>query len=236
VDRVLKAAQMQRWGDVAAALDAGFPVNARGQVVGATLLTWAAMGGHLPTLTRLLAAGADVNSRDAKGGATPACHAASSGHVEALVALVRAGADVNAATDSGVTPLHCAEGSVRCTRFLLSLRQTDLTAVTRDGETAEQYARRLHRLEVARAIAKVRGGVGRACAIRIPAPAACVCVFMFVCALLLCVACVAAHARRRHVPDGAGYGSLGWGWLLLPARRRPPSTFPPCQHRVTWRR
>ncbi len=61
---VIDAAEACRWSEVAAALDAGFPVNAAHPSFWKDcLLHKAAIKGHMATLTRLLAAGSDVNRR-----------------------------------------------------------------------------------------------------------------------------------------------------------------------------
>jgi hypothetical protein len=148
MEAVFKDARLAAFGQVAVALDAGFPVNVKGGNDAGTVLHWAARRGHLPTLARLLAAGADVNTRNAAGW-TPVHCAADGGYPEALVALVEAGADVNAASLRGLTPLFLAMNSLPTLRCLLALPHVDLTAVSASGEDAQQYARRDGRLEAA---------------------------------------------------------------------------------------
>ncbi len=152
------AADSCRWDEVAAALDAGFPVNAAGgalpgRAVARPLLHPATQFGHMPTLTRLLEAGADANAR-CHGDWTPAHRAALHGRAPALEALVKAGASVNAATMMGFTPLfHATQPTCPlCLRYLLGLPHTDLGAVNIRGETAELYARRVGRARAAGAI------------------------------------------------------------------------------------
>jgi len=73
----------------------------------ATLLHWAARGGHVPVIEWLLSQGLSPNERD-QNGETPLHVAVRHGHVEAVHTLLKAGADPNAATVTGSRPLHLA--------------------------------------------------------------------------------------------------------------------------------
>jgi hypothetical protein len=98
---VAAAVKRWQWDEVAAALDAGFPVNAclPGIDASPTLLHVAAWRNHGPTLSRLLSAGADVDARNLCG-QTPTFYAAMGGAPEAL-AVGAVGA-----TAEGPPPLH----------------------------------------------------------------------------------------------------------------------------------
>jgi len=93
---------------VAALLEAGAYVNARG-TSDRTPLHRAAVGNQNPAvIALLLEAGADVNGR-AGGGRTPLHEAAArNGNPGVIAALVEAGADVNMIGEAGITPLFLA--------------------------------------------------------------------------------------------------------------------------------
>jgi ankyrin repeat protein len=58
---------------------------------------WASSGGHLETVTALIAAGADVHAvADRWHGYTALMFASEEGHLEVVTALLGAGADVSA--------------------------------------------------------------------------------------------------------------------------------------------
>ncbi len=160
VDDIVNACFWEQWDRVLSALDAGFPVNAKGGTCGtcpASLLHWAAWGAHVPVLRRLLAAGAVVDTRDDHQ-QTPAHYAACRASVGPLAALVEAGADVNAGDYFLESPLFRAVvSSLPCTRYLLTLPQVELSTVNRSGLTAEKLARVSCRFEAAEAVrAEVR--------------------------------------------------------------------------------
>jgi hypothetical protein len=148
LEEVAAAAAACRWGEVAVALDAGYPPNAKLPATHQSVLHLAALHGHLPTVVRLLAAGADVNSRDLDDW-TPAHNAANDGHLDTLVALVEAGADVNATDILGESPVYYAMYTLPCLRFLLTLPQVDVAAVHR-------FALRRGKGDVAAAAEEVR--------------------------------------------------------------------------------
>jgi hypothetical protein len=162
VDRVVTDASIQDWDAAVAALDASFPVNAQkspGAFGGRTLLHCAAVGGHMPLLSRLLAAGADVNIREGDG--CTALHLAGMyGRARAVVALVQAGADVNVASKAGCTPIFYAVDHPQCMAYLLGLPQVDLAAVDLESNTVEEVCMQWSRFEAARVI---RAEVGDRC-------------------------------------------------------------------------
>ncbi len=171
VDEVMDDCMQQRWERVASALEAGFPVNAKGGRRAASIVNWAALHGNVPILRRVLAEGASVNNDD-DFGQTPAHYAAVCGRVDALAVLVEAGADVNARDSHLQTPLfHAVYSSLPCTRYLLSLPEVDLSAKNVHEETADMYATKMQRPVAAEAVlAEVRvcreGGRGRGPTVR----------------------------------------------------------------------
>jgi ankyrin repeat protein len=160
VDAVLVDSAHGRWDRVSQALDAGFPVNARGGWLGASVLHFAARLGHVPVMRRLLAAGAHVNIRDS-GEQTPMHFGVQ--HVDGLAALVEEGADVNARDSRQYPPLFGAVlGTLPSTLYLLSLPQVDLSATDTHGRTAEDLARDYSRFDSAKAVrAEVRASCNK---------------------------------------------------------------------------
>ena len=95
---------------IAALLDSGADIKAKGYN-GGSPLHWAATGSENPAIiTLLLKAGADINAKETLSGHTPLHFAASSNDNPAVVqALLDAGADIKAAIpSSGATPMHLA--------------------------------------------------------------------------------------------------------------------------------
>lgn len=70
-------------------------------------LHFAAQGGDVEGIARLVAAGADVNARDEHGN-TPLKYASAEPVPAAVRKLIELGADVNLGDARGFTPLHCA--------------------------------------------------------------------------------------------------------------------------------
>ena len=72
-----------------------------------SLLSWAAYGGAVTAVNKLLENGANVNLRDKRGG-TPIIHAVHSGIAGIIMALVEAGCNVNHVDDFGMRALDYA--------------------------------------------------------------------------------------------------------------------------------
>lgn len=87
-------------------------------------MVWAAQGGHVKLLKRLLDAGADVNTKSPNGD-TALHRGALQGGIEVVQLLLNRGARPNAANDIGETPLHMAikgDGRVDVVRILLEAK------------------------------------------------------------------------------------------------------------------
>ena len=93
-------------GAIAAALDRGAAVDARG-TDGTTALHWAVRADSLPIVEQLLDAGAESGAAD-RYGVTPMYLAAVNGNPAVLAALLDAGADIAAAAPTGETTLMTA--------------------------------------------------------------------------------------------------------------------------------
>lgn len=131
---------LRRWGEVNAAVLAGYDVNARDSL-GLTILRFIATRGEaLDTLHLVLARGADPNELNGLN-QTPLHHAVGSGFVPGVQALLAAGADVNAVDFLGMTPLVMAamQGRVDRAEPLLACPALDLDLVY-SGRTALQWA------------------------------------------------------------------------------------------------
>ena len=93
-------------GAVAAALDSGAAVDARG-ADGTTALHWAVRADSLPIVQQLLHAGAEAGAAD-RYGITPLYLAAVNANPAVLAALLDAGANIEAAAPTGETTLMTA--------------------------------------------------------------------------------------------------------------------------------
>jgi ankyrin repeat protein len=88
----------------------GFDLNLKNRKNGATALHFAAQGGHLMTVARLVELGADINARDNRG-ETPMFMAAMENFDHIVKYLLSKGADANLGTSfDAVTPLMIAVG------------------------------------------------------------------------------------------------------------------------------
>ena len=103
----------------------------------------AAILGHVPVVSALIAAGTDVNMKNDSGN-TPLDAAAKYGHVSIVSALIAAGAEVNVKDDLGYTPIFSAafNGHVSVVSVLIAAGadvnardnyNTPLDAAVRDG-------------------------------------------------------------------------------------------------------
>jgi hypothetical protein len=115
-------------------------------------LLYAAGGGHLEVVQRLLDAKADVNAAAVYGGRTALEAAAEGGHLEVVQRLLDAKADVNAAASEawGRTALQAAAkgGYLEVVQRLLNAK-ADVNAITEyEGRTALQLAAKGGHLEV----------------------------------------------------------------------------------------
>ncbi len=111
---------------------------------GLTLLHFAAYGGDLSQVRRLLRKkGIGVNVRTQEG-LTPLHVAAMKGHTDIVRYLVRKGADINATDTSGYTPLHYAvlSGHTEVVRYLVSenVRRGNWNVRFKDGTTLLHFA------------------------------------------------------------------------------------------------
>lgn len=90
-------------------IKAGYKLNihATGGNNSGSLLMFAAAGGHLEMVQRLISMGADVNAKD-KNGDCPLERAAKVGHYEICDVLLRSGADVRSVDNSGTDILYRA--------------------------------------------------------------------------------------------------------------------------------
>jgi ankyrin repeat protein len=120
VQAFLTAAQTDDVARLRALLEAGMPVEVRGEH-GQTALHFAALRSCLGAVQVLLAAGAERNARDAYG--HTALHvAAQEGKIAVLHTLLQAGFDVNAGSGTRSTPLMVAavQGAVQAAEVLLA--------------------------------------------------------------------------------------------------------------------
>lgn len=140
LERVLNAVRDGELEVVAAALDAGFPVD-RKAPNGMTALHVAAVLGHERLVALLLERGAAVDD-PAQNGITPLNRAAMGGHLDTMERLLAAGAAVDATGKWGATPLLSAvdRGRIGAVRLLLAAG-ADPTRAARNGETATSIAR-----------------------------------------------------------------------------------------------
>ena len=142
-------------------LDAGVDVNAAG-VTGVTPLLGASYHGNLAAVRLLLSKGANANAvarmptlfplDDPKSGPvalsdiTPLLAATVVAPAELIKALLDAGADVNAKDGRGMTPLMLAVATNHQNPAVIRLllgRGADVTAQSKVGETAADWARKL---------------------------------------------------------------------------------------------
>lgn len=117
---------------VAAAIDAGIPIEGRTKE-GSTPLMLAAAKGGVARVKTLLERGADAKATNSRGD-TALMAAASAGDKLSLQALLNAGAPVNAANADGVTALCLAviKGEPTCVRLLVG-RGADVNHRTKAG-------------------------------------------------------------------------------------------------------
>ena len=140
----LDSAKADNWEVVWLFVLAGMSVNAKDDILGVTVLHFAAGGGSLAMVTFLIMRGADVRARD-DFGQTVLHWAASGGHVDIVKVLVGAGADVRATTNRGSTVLHSAASgdSLAMVKFLVEEHGLDVNATDEGGKTvlhgAAQY-------------------------------------------------------------------------------------------------
>lgn len=147
LERVLNAVRDGEYEVVAAALEAGFPVD-RKAPNGMTALHVAAVLGHERLVELLLERGAAVDD-PAQNGITPLNRAAMGGHLDTMERLLAAGAAVDAAGKWGATPLLSAvdRGRTDAVRLLLAAG-ADPTRAARNGETAISIARKKNHREI----------------------------------------------------------------------------------------
>ena len=148
-------------GAIAAALDRGAAVDARG-ADGTTALHWAVHADNLPIVQSLLEAGADSGAVD-RYGITPLYLAAVNANPAVLTALLDAGADIAAAAPTGETTLMTATRTGRIDALELLLARGALVDA-RDPEfqqTALMLAVREDHPAAVVAFDRARRGRGR---------------------------------------------------------------------------
>ena len=129
-------------------------VHAR-QPDGSTALQWAAYGGDVDEVRRLIAAGADVNARN-DFGASAMSVAAAAGNAAVIQALLKGGADPESPNTEGQTALMAVArtGSVEAARALLKAG-ADVNAKERwGGQTALMWAASQRQPEMIRVLLK----------------------------------------------------------------------------------
>lgn len=101
-----------------------------------TVLHEACVGGHVDTVTWLLAQGAAVDARTYHG-MTPLWCSVNNGHVECARALCCASANVKLASDMMTSPLHQAayRGFPDCVRVLLEVNRAMVHEPNQEGST-----------------------------------------------------------------------------------------------------
>lgn len=151
-EQVLAAALEGQLDIIVSALKNGYKVNSL-DPAGRTAIMYAAYNGHAQIVRELIQAGAEVDLKD-QGGSTALMFAASGPFIETVTLLLDNGADVNA-TDSGehfsALMWAAAEGQLEVVKLLLQ-RGADLTLKDVDGDTAESFASKAGKFEVAQVL------------------------------------------------------------------------------------
>jgi hypothetical protein len=118
-------------------------------------LRYAASGGDVAEIERLIAAGADPNVFEGMQGylVTPLQRTAANGHVAAIAALLKAGARVDGADSDGITPLMLAarDGHIAAVDALVTAG-ADVHRAKSNGSTALHLASLNSQLDAARAL------------------------------------------------------------------------------------
>jgi len=154
---VLAAALEGQLEVVVSALEKGYKVNFQ-DPSGRTAIMYAAYNGHTEVVRELLKAGAEVDIKD-EGGSTALMFASSGPFLETVTLLLEKGADINA-VDSGehfsALMWAAAEGQLEVVKLLLQ-RGADLSLKDVDGDTAESFASKAGKFEVAQVLKAAAG-------------------------------------------------------------------------------
>ena len=127
-------------GAVEYMLTTGTPIDVE-NTAGETVLTIAAVNGHLDILDLAIAAGARID-HEGQFGKTALCWAAERGHYAAVEHLLKHGADIDHQTREGMTPLMLAVRSDRASVVRLLLRHgPDLTLQDYTGQSAVGWSK-----------------------------------------------------------------------------------------------
>lgn len=143
---------------VVKALESGYKVN-HPDPTGRTAIMYAAYNGHTAIVKELLLAGAEVNLKD-EGGSTALMFASSGPFRETVILLLDKGAEINAIdSNEHFTALMwaAAEGQTDIVKLLLE-RGADLTLKDIDGDTAESFATKAGKFEVAQLLKAAASG------------------------------------------------------------------------------
>ena len=156
-EQVLGAALEGQLELVVSALKNGYQVNAQ-DPAGRTAIMYAAYNGHTDIVKELIKAGAEVDLKD-QGGSTALMFASSGPFIETVTLLLDKGTDINAIdSNEHFTALMwaAAEGQAEVVKLLLE-HGADISLKDVDGDTAESFATKAGKFEVAQILKAAAG-------------------------------------------------------------------------------